>query len=331
MSTTTALTPETVAEMFHAAIEEKERSNARSAQARAGILGPSDIGFCRQKALLTLRQTEPTNERNMWPAQVGTAVGDYIESGLKMLYPNWIIGSVDHRKVTAHLVSGKEVTGTPDAIATDLNAVLDLKSRDGLKLVARTGSNRNEAFQRWLYTKGAADEGLIDPSKPMYYGNVYVDRSGADENLIVELEEFDPMLEDEIDQWIEDVIYAHLHNEDASRDIPAPRCESMCEFFDACRGGILPDAEGGEPIEDAERVEAIRMYAEGRDMEATGRKMKSEASALLANTNGIAAIDDEDWQVRWTYTNPVSIAASERSGYYKIDVRKVRKPKSKSS
>lgn len=318
-------TPEEVAEMIHAGIEAKERANPRSQQSRDGILGPSDIGFCRNKALLTLKQVEPTNERSMWPAQVGTAVGDYIESGLKIAHPEWIIGSIDKVKVTARLRSGTTITGTPDVIAPDLNGVIDLKSRNGLKLVERAGSSLNEVYQKWLYTKGAVDDGLLDGSKPLWYGNAYVDRSGADPELVVVWEEFDPMLEDAIEQWIADVIYARLHDEEASKDIPAPRCESMCEFFDVCRGGVLPDSDGGEVIEDPLLIEAVRMYEEGKTLEAKGKKLKSEAAAALANVSGVAPVGDEDFQVRWTYVNPYNVAAREQNGYFKIDVRRLKR------
>ena len=123
--------------------------------------------------------------------------------------------------------------------------------------------------------------------------------------------------------WLDDVIYAVQMQEDASRDIPAPICERICEFYTVCRGG-LPVEEGGEIIADEQRLAAIRMFDEGRSLEKMGAQMKKEAGAVLIDSNGIATIDGVRWQVRNTYVNPTTVQAFEKAGYNRLDVRKMK-------
>ena len=45
-----------IAEQVKSALNSKEHYSPRAIQSREGILGPSDIGFCRQKATLTAKE-----------------------------------------------------------------------------------------------------------------------------------------------------------------------------------------------------------------------------------------------------------------------------------
>jgi len=296
-----------------------ELSRPRSQQGRSGILGPSDIGFCRQKALLTVLETEPTDEQSLLAAQVGTAVGNYWEEGLHWAHPGWIIGSIHNKRVTAVLPSGVEISGTPDIIAPDLNAIIDIKTKDGLEIIKRSGTSLDNRYQRHLYGLGALAAGYLDPDQPVYVGNYYIDRAGVDQPVLL-LEEMDPTLTIEIDSWVQDVIYARINHEDASRDIPSPVCERICRFFTICRGG-LDNHEGGDLIEDATLIQAIDIYVEARDLIKTAEKQKKEAAAVLAGVNGT----DGRFQVRWTFVNPSTVEAFEKRGYERLDIRAQRK------
>jgi hypothetical protein len=53
-------------------------NSPRTRQSREGVLGPSDIGFCRQKATLTTKGIQPTDEVSIAAAQIGTAVHSYV-------------------------------------------------------------------------------------------------------------------------------------------------------------------------------------------------------------------------------------------------------------
>jgi len=293
----------------------------RSQQSRDGILGPSDIGFCRNKAALTTKGVPQSDEVPITAAQIGTAIHRYAAEAFKAANPdNWI---VDDQRVTAKLPSGVEIAGTPDLILQDWNAVIDIKTVDGFAWVKREGTSENHKFQRHLYALGAMQAGLLNDMEPVYVGNLYIDRSGKEKEPLLLLEPYDPSLTAEIDSWIGDVIYAVKNNEDASRDIPAPVCEQICEFFTVCRGG-LEVHEGGELIEDPVRIDALAMYLEARDLEKQAAAEKKAAQAILHGTNGVGEVNGALYQVRWTYVNPSTVQAFEKQGFDRMDVRKKR-------
>ena len=299
-------------------IDEYSYNDPRSKQSRDGILGPSDLGFCRQKAVLTTRGVERTDKTNEAAARIGTAIHRFLADAFDGFRPNnWI---VDSRKVTATFPSGAVISGTPDMICADFNIILDIKTVDGLEWVKRNGTSLNHKYQRHTYALGAIQEGLLDPSRNLYVGNVYIDRSGKEPEPFFIIERFDESLTDEIDQWIQDVIYAVKNNEDASRDIPAAVCEKICPFFTTCRGG-LEVHEGGEFIDNPELVTAIDMYVEARDLEKRAKQMKDEASFILGGVNGTTGT----WQVRWVDVAPTMVEAFEKRGYRRLDIRKTRK------
>lgn len=294
-------------------------NSARSQQAAAGRLGPSDIGFCRQKAALMTRGIDATDSTPKMAAAMGTAWHNYAEAAIKAMFPKWLLGSIDNIRVTATLPSGAEISGHPDIVIPDENTVLDIKTVDGFAWIEREGTSQSHRYQRHLYALGCIAAGYFDRTKPVYVGNVYFDRSGKDERVLVKIEELDPTLTDEIDSWVQDVIYAVKHNEDASRDIPAPVCERICDFYTACRGG-LPVHEGGELITDSEMLAAVDMYVEARDMVKTGEQMKKEASARLFGVNGTTGKFD----IRWVEVQPTTVESFQKAGYSRLDVRKTR-------
>lgn len=297
------------------AMQANEYGDARSAQARAGILGPSDIGFCRQKAVLVTRQTPPTDETSKWAANVGTAIHNYVEAALKKAYPNWLMGSIDDITVTAVLPSEAKISGHPDIIAPDLNAILDIKTVDGFEWVKRNDTSDAHRFQRTLYAIGAMQGGLLDGSKTVYVGNLYFDRSGKEKTPLVKVEELNFDEVDEIDRWVSDVQYAVMNNEDAARDIAPSVCQKICEFYTVCRGN-LPVHEGQEFTEDPTLKAAIRMAVEASAMEKQAKAMKSEAKSVLSGFNGT----DGEYQVRWTEIAPTFIEGYQRAGSVRMDV-----------
>lgn len=302
------------------ALNSSEAQAPRTQQAAEGILGPSDIGFCRQKAVLVTRQVKPTDKTNKWPAMVGTALHNYIEFALAQSHPDWLFGSIDHTKVTATLPSGAAISGHPDIVIPDLNAVIDIKTVDGFEWVKRNGVSDAHKYQRHLYALGCMQAGMFDEDKPVYVGNIYFDRSGKEQTPILKIEEFDPYLTDEIDNWVQDVIYAVKNQEAASRDIAPAVCERICEFYTACRGS-LPVEDGGDIIEDGMTLAAIDMYVEGRELENRGKAMKKEASYALGGINGIG----NGYQVRWTTVNSSTVDTYTRPETTRLDVRKVRR------
>lgn len=308
--------PEVIGSMIGQAIVGAIDNSARSAQKDSGILGPSDIGFCRQKAALVTRQVQPTDARaSIWSAGVGTAVHHFVEDILRGTFPDWIIES---ERVTAVLPNGAEISGTPDIIIPEWNMVLDIKTVDGFAWVKREGTSQNHKYQRFLYADGACRAGHLDRDKPVWVANVYFDRSGKEATPHVEMEEIDWSMADSISEWLDDVIYAVKNDEDAQRDIPSGICEKICEFYTACRGGL--PAEDSEYITDPETIAAIDMYVEGRNIKSQATKMMDAAKAVLTGVNGSTG----QWQVRTTHIPGTTLAATQRAGYDKIEVVKVR-------
>lgn len=311
-----------VAALVKIGIRAGQENDPRTQQSREGKIGPSDIGWCRQKAALMTKGVQASDSRDMWSAAVGTALHAYVGNALRGQYPTWLIeDGTGNTRVTATLPrTGAVLTGSFDwlVVTDECFIVLDLKTGNGLEQYLRNGSPLHHRYQRHIYGMGVLEQGIVDDSRPLLVGNVYVDRSAATPDPVVLVEEFNESLTDEIDSWVEDVIYAVRYNEDASRDIAAARCEAMCEFYTACRGA-LPSADS-EPIIDTELVQAIDMYVEGRDMEKHGKRMKVEAAALLYGING----SDGRFQVRWTTTQGSDVPGYYRAPSTRIDVRKVR-------
>ena len=300
------------------ALAQQESATPRTQQSREGILGPSDIGFCRQKAALVSKQTQPTDNPPKWSAAVGTALHTYIEAALQNNL-GWLVGSIDKIRTTATLPSGAQISGHPDIVVIESNAVLDIKTVNGFEWTRRNGPSQSHKYQRHLYAMGLIQSGILDGNYPVMVGNIYFDRSGKEPEPLVFVEEMDNTLTAEIDQWVEDVIYAVRNNQDASRDVAAAVCEQICEFFTVCRGSLQVN-EGQEVIEDDYLLSAISMYVDGRDKENQGKQMKKEASEKLSNVNGIT----QTHQIRWVHVGASSMKAYDRQGHDRLDVRKRR-------
>lgn len=303
------------------ALADYDGGSPRTQQSRAGILGPSDIGFCRQKAVLVTKQVQPTDNPSKWAAMVGTALHNYIEAAIKQAHPDWLVGSIDKIRVTATLPSGAEISGSPDIVVPSSNAVLDIKTVDGFEWVQRNGTSSSHKYQRHLYAMGLVDAGILDGSRPVVVGNLYFDRSGKEPEPLVLTEELDPTLTREIDSWVTDVIYAVTHGQDASRDVAAAVCQRICEFFTVCRGGELAVHEGSEIIQDPYLITAIDTYLEGDALEKKGKKLKAQAKQELVGVNGVT----DAAQVRWVHVNPTVVPETSRAGYDRLDVRLLKK------
>lgn len=307
------------AAFIDAAVRSHMDNSARSMQSDQGQLGPSDIGFCRQKAALMTQGVEATDSVPKWAAGVGTAIHTYVEAAIKEMFPDWLVGSIDSIRVTATLPSGAEISGSPDVVIPADNTVLDIKTVDGFEWIKREGTSQQHKFQRHLYALGLIAAGILTEDKPLYVGNVYFDRSGKQAVPLAVVEEIDWTLTAEVDAWITDVIYAVKNGEAASRDVPAAVCERICSHFTACRGG-LDIHEGADVIEHPELISAVDMYVGGRDLEKQGKAMKDEASTRLAGVNGTTG----KHQVRWVQVQPSRVESFDKQGYMRLDIRKVR-------
>ena len=302
------------------AIHDYSYADPRSKQSRDGILGPSDLGFCRQKAVLMTKGVPQSDVVPKWSAAVGTAIHNYVEAALKESHPDWLVGSIDKMRVTAKFDSGIEISGHPDIVVQSSNAVLDIKTVDGFEWVKRNGTSIQHKYQRHIYALGCIQSGLLDGSKDVYVGNIYFDRSGKIDIPHVTLEKFDDSLTGEIDNWIQDVIYAVKNGEDANRDIPSAVCERICSHFTACRGALDESGET-EFITNPELLSAVDMYVEAREISKNAESMKKEAQTRLAGISGSTG----EWQIRWVDVGATRVEAFDKAPYSRMDVRRVRK------
>ena len=293
---------------------------ARSIQSADGIIGPSDVGFCRQKAVLMTKGVPQSDVTPKWSAAVGTAIHNYVEAAIKESHPDWLVGSIDKIRVTAKFNSGIEISGHPDIVVPSSNAILDIKTVDGFEWVKRQGTSIQHKYQRHIYALGAIQNGLLDATTDVYVGNIYFDRSGKIPEPYVTIEKFDDSLTGEIDNWIQDVIYAVKNNEDASRDVPSAVCEKICSHFTACRGS-LEDTDHSEYIDNPELVAAVDMYVEAREIGKTSDAMKKEAQTRLAGISGSTG----EWQIRWVEVGASRVESFEKAPYSRMDIRRVRK------
>lgn len=299
-----------IAAQIKGALNRFNERTPRTKQSRDGILGPSDIGFCRMKALLTLQQAGPLDPVDNWSAMVGTAIHNYVEEALKADWPSYTFGSQGGRRVTATLPSGAKISGTPDMWSGSLddNCVYDIKTVNGFEWTKRNGPSLSHIYQRHLYALALIQEDSL--TEDCTVGNIYMDRSGANSNILVIDEKYNPDLTAEIDTWVTDVIYAAEHGEETMRDVAAPVCEKICSYFTVCRGS-LEDTTSEGPIHDKDLLSAVDMYVEGHELHLTGGRMKNEAKSVLAGVSGVTPTH----QVRWVQVN------GKDGPYDRLDVR----------
>ena len=309
-----------MATLVQTAVRVWDGQRARSVQARSGQIGPSSLGFCRQHALLTMQDVAATDADDTWAAVLGTLIGAGIEDAVSLAKPGWSY----QVPLSCTLKRGNQgvqatISGHADIVDPDTNTVWDVKTKDGFGWVRREPWSQNYLFQTWVYVQAALQAGILDKDRPAYQGLIYVDRSGGESRPFVTVREWLPSVEDEIVDWVDDVIYAHIHGEDAQRDIPAPVCERICEKFTACRGG-LPDKGALGVYEDPFLIDSVRAYRQAVTDEKEAKQLKDAARANLAGVEGIV----DGMQVRWTHVDSTFVPGYEKHGFDRIDVRKAR-------
>lgn len=286
---------DTLGDLISAAVKAVGESSERSVQSSEGRIGPSDLGFCRQKALLMMRNVPQSDSSDIWKAQAGVAIHDYLRNALAQFFPDW---TLDSAKVTATFPSGYTVTGTPDLVVPEYNIVIDHKTTDGFERVKKLGRTQSHRFQLATYALGCIQSGLLDGSQPVFMGNLYWDRSGRENEPLFMWEQYDPSLIDEVDEWIGDVVRANLSGEDTNRDIEPILCRRICSHFTACRGH-LPTSEEPELITAPELVAAAELVFDGRSLQRVGRSQEDEGKDSLSGIDGVT----DRFQIRHVEVN----------------------------
>ena len=338
---------EVAAQAFYDGIQNAANSTARSKQQQDMYLGISSLGHCKQYAALMMKQTPFSDDRDKTAAFFGTVAGEAIEAQLQIDHPHWrtqVKLAMPLDQITAPITGEMEVPGTCDvliqwegsATVEEFNASLaedyegepvyiqgiwDGKSKAELETIRKFGPNRQQIYQLHGYAKAAIEAGLLNPDHPIVIGDVFFDRSGRD---VIPHGVFHLYSEDVvtfINEWVNDVIYAVLRNEDAEREMPRDWCFNWCEYATICRG---TDTDVSGLIEDPEVIQAATLYRQYTKEETAAKKAKELLKPMLEGVNGSTGT----YLVRNTVVDGADIAYT-RKPYTKIEVRDVPKTKPK--
>jgi hypothetical protein len=306
-----------MATMVRRAIDASMNESDRSKWAESNHLGVSDIGTCHEyvrRMILGLPWTD--EQENFAAAFVGTAVGEHVERAIKVVFGDEV---TIQRKVVVHLlVRGYtlDLPGTADIIVSP-DGLLDVKTKDGLGVVRRTGLTQQQVFQLVLYAAALIQEGVL-PENPMI-GCAFVDRSGREPDpYVFGFQYSERLLQDAID-WIGDVIYASENDEVAQKDPPRPWCFMCCPYASDCRGGDT-DVEG--LLVDPVIKDAVAVYTESNALIRQAEKDKKSALSVLEGISGSTG----EHTVRWIEIGASDVAFT-RSAHKRIDIRPVKRSK----
>lgn len=307
-----------LAESLYGAIQDASNFSERALQGRDFKAGVSDLGFCseRVRRMLDRQIPETTDTLKAW---IGTALGDHAEKAALRLWPHAIVQST----VTVTLQGDQgtyTLTGHPDLILPE-GILIDFKTDYGLASVRRTGPSRQQQFQRHMYAKGAHEGGLFNADvrlEDVQVANVWIDRAGIEEELHVQMELFSPDYVDEAAVWLDDVVYAYRHGEEARKEPPREMCAVVCGYYSTCRA-YDTDVEG--LITDDVTLAAVADYKSGLALEKQGKVLKDQARQHLVGVRGSTG----EFFVRWVHVNETEIPASVRSGYDKLQIQAVKK------
>ena len=282
-----------------------------------GGLGVSDLGYCSAKALHKVNGVEPTDAPIARSALMGTSAHATFAAARKAFKPSLMI----ELGLEITLPSGIVIRGSADEVDPDEPSVTDAKTvADEAALLAlrKTGSTEQQRYQRHLYYFGAHQAGLVPLEGTVR--NVWVDRAGQAEWCYVEQEPFDINVVHAADRWLEDVLYAAKHGEEAPRDKHFDHCRTYCQFFTHCRGH---QTHGDFLITDPEMVSAAQMVFQGRadkkeasGLEDTGKRV---LAVLQQSADGdVASFEAEGYRIRWTL-----VQATNKAPYWKLDVAEI--------
>lgn len=313
---------EALASLIYDAVQHHSNTSYRSSLSAKFHIGISDIGFCSEQVRRKLAEMPPEDgEPDHLAAFLGTAVGDYVERAVTGLHPM----VTRQPKVQVELKGDGglyQVSGHPDLVFR--TGVLDIKSVDGLDLIRRRGPSFQQLVQRHCYTLGAFEAGLMDVERveDAWTANCWVDRSGRTKEFHVQRDMFSWEIIEQAAQWLDEVVYAHKHNEVARKEPPRELCAVSCGYYSDCRA-LDTDVSG--LITDPDHLTAVELYREGTVMESRGRQMKESAKNALAGVTGSTG----QFNVRWTWVNGGQVAY-ERAGYSKLQISKMPPPKQNS-
>lgn len=307
------------ADLYHA-VQAAATSTERTRQAQQFLLGISDLGTCSERTRRMLAAIPEPIVSDKLEAFLGTAIGDHVEAAIRRLYPE--VKTQQTVEVSLQGDGGTYVLdGHPDLIHPW--GVGDCKTTDGLEVVRRTGPSQQQLFQRHLYALGAHQAGFFGdlPLEQVKTYNIWFDRSGRTKQSFVHMDTYNPEIVAAATMWLDDVVYAWKHGEEAHKEPPRAWCQKVCGHFTDCR---LFDSDVSGLITDPDITAALALHQEGLAMEKRGKAMKKEATAALEGVEGYARGEDGvQFQVRWTRVGPSQVSFT-RKPYDRLTVTKVK-------
>lgn len=287
-------------------------NSVRSKQSQNHVLGVSDIGSCREyvrRMILNEPFSDQVNDYAM-ASFVGHAVGEYAEHAVLALPEN--LYAQRQLEVSIALRNGVVLMGHPDLVTEKM--CIDFKTVDGLAVV-RKGAKQQHRWQVTLYTAALIADGRLP--EDAWCALVYLDRSGKEVEPHVEAWEYDPDDLDEIVDWVDDVVYALAHDEEASRDKPREWCRAACPFNSACRG---PDTDVSGLIWDPDQLTAVKAHVEASAREKAAKRDRETAAAALAGVNGSTG----EHSVRWVDVPQQTVEAFNKRGYSRLSITPIK-------
>lgn len=306
-----------LAKRIYAAIQHAATATARGEQAAQFRVGMSDLGYCSERTRRMLDQQVP-EDTDMFKAWLGTIIGDGLEDAMVQSYPNVV------KQATVELTLHGDMhdytlPGHPDLIWPEERLVIDGKSAFGLNVARRMGADQQKQFQRHAYGKAAWEAGYFGdaPLSEVRVGNVWLDRSGTETEVHVQIEPFSEEVLFNAAQWLDEVVLAYTEGREAMKEPAREVCAATCGFFRDCRAF---DTDVTGLLTDPVVLEAVAMHEEGKVLAKRAKSLKDEAKGVL---NGITGATG-GYTVRWVNVEPTEIKGFTRRGYSRLDIRSIK-------
>lgn len=302
------------------AVRVHQNNAPRTQQSDKRILGPSELGGCREyiRASIAGDQKAPAT-RVKWAAFLGTVTGDAIEDAIRAEMKD----AVTQERVTVTLPSGIRATGSLD-FRIGRGLIGDLKSKSGLADIMADGPSLKNLIQISAYLVGSIQADIVDPDA--IASLVYFDRSGDEKRMYVFsidvddawyfLEVADKRLAEISEAMAAGVTQSYL------RDEPESWCfHTQCPFYNACWGSEEYNPTG--KIEHPRHVAALKQYDEMRQIKKT-----AEAGMAQAKHELFPDLTDEHTKIEGVWAGGLSVkwrlTQNAKTGFisYTIDVRK---------
>lgn len=303
-----------LADSIYQAVMRYSLDSPRSQQAAQFKIGVSDLGYCSERTRRMLDQQKP-DDTDVLAAFIGSAIGDWAEQAIAARWPQAVLKA--EVVCPLHGDGGDYlVNGHPDVLLPGL--VVDVKTTRGLGVVRRTGPDRQQQFQRHCYAKAAWLGGYFPgiPLEEVKVANVWFDRAGDEKEAYVQMEPYDERWVEEATMWLDDVIYAFVHQQTARKEPPREVCAATCGFFGDCRA---QDTDVTGLLTDDTILAAVEMHREGAALRKQANLLLDQAKANLSGVIGSTG----KFSVRWVNVNG-SHVEYDRAGYQRLDIKEVK-------